>query len=44
MEGLLILGLVVAALLVFSTLAVTFGVDSRRDSNDDRAPAGGLYA
>jgi hypothetical protein len=44
MEGLLIFGLVFAALLIFASLAVTFGVDSRPGSNDDRAPVGGIYA
>jgi hypothetical protein len=42
MEGLLVLGLVVAALAVLSTLAILFGVDSRPDSMDPRSPARGI--
>jgi len=38
MEGLLVLGIVVAALSVLVALALRFGVDSRPELGDDRIP------
>jgi hypothetical protein len=37
MEGLILLGLMVVALAVFSVLAFRFGADSRIDSIDSRS-------
>ena len=42
MEGLLVLGVVAGFLGLLDVLAIRFGVDSRDDSNDPRAPARGL--
>lgn len=38
MEGLFVLGIVVAALGLFDMLALRFGVDSREGSTDPRRP------
>ena len=43
MSGLVILLVAFVALAVIDVLAQTFGVDSRPDFEDQRAPARGLY-
>ena len=40
MEGLMSIGLFVAAFALFDLLAMRFGVDSRPGSDDPRKPAG----
>lgn len=42
MEGLVIFGIVIAALGLLDILAVTFGADSREGSTDPRSPERGL--
>jgi hypothetical protein len=42
MSGLLFIGAIVSAIAVLDVLALRFGVDSRPESRDYRAPARGI--
>jgi hypothetical protein len=42
MEGLVVLGVVIAALGLLAILAVAFGVDSREGATEPRSPERGL--
>ncbi len=44
MSGLIILLVALAALVIFDLLAVRYGVDSRPESDDPRAPVRGISA
>ena len=44
MDGMLVLGLAGAALALFGTLAIRFGVDTTDGSEDPRRPVRGLSA
>jgi hypothetical protein len=43
MGGLILFLVAVAALVIFDLLAQRYGVDSRPDSDDGRAPTHGIY-
>ena len=42
MSGLLFIGIIIAALVVFDVLAQRYGVDSRAESRDPRSPVRGI--
>jgi hypothetical protein len=42
MSGLLFIGVVIVAIVIFDVLALRFGVDSRSESRDPRSPVRGI--